>query len=62
MEESIFKLLLTQGPFAALFVWLLFSTKKESKEREIRLQETLDKFASKYDLIIERLDRLDRKG
>lgn len=62
MEESIFKLLLTQGPFAALFVWLLFSTKKESKERELRLQETLDKFASKYDLIIERLDRLDRKG
>ncbi|MFC8686301.1 BhlA/UviB family holin-like peptide [Brevibacillus porteri] len=62
MEDSIFKLLLTQGPFAALFVWLLFSTKKESKERETRLQETLDKFASKYDLIIERLDRLDRKG
>ncbi|TPG74305.1 bacteriocin uviB [Brevibacillus laterosporus] len=37
MEELLFKTLLTQGPFASLFVWLLFSTKKEGKERETRL-------------------------
>ncbi|MBM7106909.1 BhlA/UviB family holin-like peptide [Brevibacillus laterosporus] len=37
MEEQIFNSLFTQGPFAALFVWLLFSTKKESRDRETRL-------------------------
>ncbi|MED1790363.1 bacteriocin uviB [Brevibacillus laterosporus] len=37
MEEGIFNAMLAQGPFAALFVWLLFSTKKEGKERETRL-------------------------
>ncbi|ATO50158.1 BhlA/UviB family holin-like peptide [Brevibacillus laterosporus] len=37
MEEQIFNSLLTQGPFALLFVWLLFSTKKEGRERETRL-------------------------
>jgi len=33
MEESVMNALLQQGPFAALFVWLLFSTKKEGRDR-----------------------------
>ncbi|AGR47371.1 BhlA/UviB family holin-like peptide [Brevibacillus laterosporus] len=37
MEESVMNALLQQGPFAALFVWLLFSTKKEGRDREARL-------------------------
>lgn len=37
MEEGIFNAMLAQGPFAVLFVWLLFSTKKEGRERETRL-------------------------
>ncbi|MCR8979461.1 BhlA/UviB family holin-like peptide [Brevibacillus laterosporus] len=37
MEESVMNALLQQGPFAALFVWLLFSTKKEGRDRETRL-------------------------
>ncbi|MCR8962594.1 hypothetical protein O0550_05095 [Brevibacillus halotolerans] len=28
---------LQQGPFTALFVWLLFSTKKEGRESEAQL-------------------------
>ncbi|WP_233882511.1 BhlA/UviB family holin-like peptide [Brevibacillus laterosporus] len=32
MEESVMNAFLQQGPFAALFVWLLFSTKKEGRE------------------------------
>ncbi|WJE55933.1 BhlA/UviB family holin-like peptide (plasmid) [Bacillus cereus] len=32
MEEQILNVMLSQGAFGALFVWLLFSTRKESKE------------------------------
>ncbi|OSX92011.1 BhlA/UviB family holin-like peptide [Bacillus mycoides] len=32
MEEQIVNVMLSQGVFGALFVWLLFSTRKESKE------------------------------
>ncbi|QDX94935.1 bacteriocin uviB [Brevibacillus laterosporus] len=37
MEEMIYKAVVSQGPFVALFVWLLFSTKKEGRDRETRL-------------------------
>ncbi|OME86937.1 hypothetical protein BK120_08415 [Paenibacillus sp. FSL A5-0031] len=63
MESDIIKYFLTQGPFAVLFVWLLFSSRKdsrdreqslmnESRERESKLHDILDKFSDKYDLII----------
>ncbi len=32
MEEQVFNVMLSQGDFGALFVRLLFSTRKESKE------------------------------
>ncbi|KFM95235.1 bacteriocin biosynthesis protein [Bacillus clarus] len=52
MEEQIVNIMLSQGAFGALFVWLLFSTRKESKEllestrqenkeREDRYQQTI---------------------
>ena len=52
MEEQIVNIMLSQGAFGALFVWLLFSTRKESKEllestrqenkgREERYQQTI---------------------
>ncbi|NOU98496.1 hypothetical protein GC097_00450 [Paenibacillus sp. LMG 31457] len=46
------KYFLTQGPFAVLFVWLLIYVMKTNKEREGRLQDLLDKFSDKYDVII----------
>ncbi|MBG9735820.1 BhlA/UviB family holin-like peptide [Paenibacillus alvei] len=63
MEIDMLKYFLTQGPFAALFVWLLIYVMKtnkereknmqeENREREGRLQALLDKFSEKYDLII----------
>lgn len=55
MEETIVKTLLQQGPFAALFVWLLFYVMKANRERENRLQDLLDKFSEKYDGIINEL-------
>jgi hypothetical protein len=56
MENELMKYFLTQGPFAALFVWLLYYVMKNNKERENRLQDLLDKFSEKYDLVITKLD------
>lgn len=47
MEKNIFEIVITQGAFAALFVWMLFDTKKDSKEREIKYQETINMLADK---------------
>ncbi len=51
---------LTQGPFAVLFVWMLIHTQKRNKEREDQLYDTLNEFAKRYDIVIEKLD--DIKG
>jgi hypothetical protein len=42
-EEQIFNLFLKEGGFALLFVWMLFSTMKNNKEREMKYQEVIDK-------------------
>lgn len=34
MEAEIWKIILSQGPFAALFVWLLFRSEKRNEKRE----------------------------
>ncbi|MCR8997822.1 BhlA/UviB family holin-like peptide [Brevibacillus laterosporus] len=49
MEEMIYKAVMSQGPFALLFVWLFFSTKKDGKEREAKLMKHNEKmvFSSK---------------
>lgn len=41
--NEILQYALTQGAFCALFVWLLFDTRKDNKERETKYQETIDK-------------------
>lgn len=43
MEEQIFNIFLKEGGYALLFVWMLFSTMKNNKEREIRYQQVIDK-------------------
>lgn len=66
------KYFLTQGPFAALFVWLLIyvmrtnkerekSMQEENREREGRLQDLLDKFSEKYDVIIGELREMKER-
>lgn len=52
------KIAITQGIFAVLFIWLLFDTRKDSKEREIKYQSTIDKnqqiineLAAKFDVV-----------
>lgn len=54
--HEIITYFLTQGPFAALFVWMLITTQKRNKEREDQLYGTLNEFAKKYDIVIEKLD------
>lgn len=51
----------TQGPFAVLFVWMLISTQKRNKEREDQLYETLNEFAQRYDIVIDKLDDIKER-
>lgn len=52
MDLDLFKYAVLQGPFAVLFVWLLIYVMRNNEKRETRLQDLLDKFSEKYDVII----------
>ncbi|AMQ66692.1 involved in bacteriocin production or immunity [Bacillus phage Mgbh1] len=39
MESEIIRMIISQGPFAVLFTWLLFRTEKRNSEREQRYEE-----------------------
>ena len=43
MEAEILKTIVSQGAWAVLFVWLLIDTRKESKTREEKLQNIINK-------------------
>lgn len=67
MEMDLAQYLMTQGPFAVLFVKVLFYVLNTTKERENKLNEQIDaqndvlaKFSEKYDVVIEKLDRIER--
>ncbi|WP_077623851.1 BhlA/UviB family holin-like peptide [Sediminibacillus massiliensis] len=53
--ETVLQYFLTQGPFAALFVWLLIYVMNANQQREMRLQSLLEKFSEKYDDVIDEL-------
>ncbi|OAK72702.1 bhlA [Lederbergia galactosidilytica] len=64
--ENILQYFLTQGPFAVLFVWLFYSSRKEAADREKQLYQTIDDqnemlkgFSSKYDIVINKLDGIE---
>lgn len=61
MEDTVFKSLIQQGPYAILFVWLLFHTMKNNKDREAKLTEILDKFSEKYDVVISEIRDIKNK-
>ena len=68
MDQNLLQYFVTQGPFAILFVWLFFSTRKESQEREKKLYKTIEDqseimkgFSEKYDIIIDQLDDIKRR-
>ena len=43
MENELIKTIVSQGAWAVLFVWLLIDTRKESKAREEKLQQIINK-------------------
>ena len=68
MDANLVQYFLTQGPFAVLFVWLFYSSRKESQEREKQLYQTIDdqneiikRFSTKYDIIITKLDDMEER-
>ena len=43
MENEILKVIVNNGAWAVIFIWLLFDTKKESKASEEKLQQIINK-------------------
>lgn len=50
---------LGQGVFCLLFVWLLFTTNKQSLEREQRLTDQINKQNEAQEKIVQSLERLE---
>lgn len=66
VDETLIQYFLTQGPFAVLFIWLFYSSRKEANDREQKLYDTIDDqneilkgFSSKYDIVITKLDDIE---
>ncbi|WP_240371498.1 BhlA/UviB family holin-like peptide [Anoxybacteroides rupiense] len=51
----------SNGVFAILFVWLLHDTRKESKEREQKLIEQIEKQNEAQQRIVEAIERIEQK-
>ena len=58
MENELIKTIASQGAWAILFIWLLIDTRKESKTREEKLQniinknqEVISELAEKFDVV-----------
>lgn len=43
MEQEMMRYMISQGAFAVLFCYLLYFVLKTSKEREEKMQSTIDK-------------------
>ncbi|WP_427124766.1 BhlA/UviB family holin-like peptide [Priestia megaterium] len=43
MDQTILDMLIKQGGYAALFIWLFFKTMKDSKDREERLMNHVER-------------------
>lgn len=50
MDEFL-KVAIGQGVFCGLFVWLLMDTRKDTKERETKYQNTIEKLADKFGVV-----------
>ena len=59
--NTIVEKIVSQGPFAALFIWLLIDTNKKNEIREQRMQEQLDKTVPILNQIVSRLDVIEEK-
>ncbi|GAA4704188.1 BhlA/UviB family holin-like peptide [Brevibacillus fulvus] len=55
------EMIVSQGIFAVLFVWLFIDTRRESKDRESRLLEQIDKQNQAQDRIVQAIERLEKQ-
>jgi len=56
--NAIMEMVMGQGVFAALFIWLFFTYQKESKEREDRLTGIIDKQSERLETITLTLEKI----
>ena len=61
MEASIVKLIISQGIFAVLFVYLLFYVLKENSKRETNYQEIVNNLSSSLPNIEDKLDDISKQ-
>ena len=57
--NAIFDLFMNTGIFAVLFGWLFYDTRKESKNREDRLMNHIEKQGEALDRITDTIERMD---
>lgn len=53
VENELITYVISNVSFGALFVWLLWDTRKDSKQREEKYQNTIDKLADKISIVQE---------
>ena len=51
MDKELITYVLSNLSFGTLFVWLLWDTRKDGREREEKYQETIDKLADKIAIV-----------
>lgn len=51
MEQTVLNFFKTQGPWALLFVFLLFWVLKENSKREIKYQCIIQDLSKKFDIV-----------
>lgn len=51
MESELIKMVITNGIFCGLFVWLLMDTRKDTKQRETKYQEIITSLSDKIGII-----------
>ena len=56
--NAIMEMVMGQGVFAALFIWLFFTYQRESKEREDRLTGIIDKQSERLETITLNLGKI----
>lgn len=60
MESEIIKAALSNGLWAALFVYLLYYVLKTSGEREKRLIDCIDRLSRRFEIVDDIKDGVDR--
>ena len=58
LNPEIAQMILSQGVFAVLFVWLLISERKDSQTREEKLMVQLEKNSAVYENVIQAVNSL----